>query len=248
MAHGFRHGSSGKLRKVPVLNEEYPKDVSAGEVGESVAFDVLISEVGNPNEYTYQWYYDGIAVNGATEAQYTTNAEYGTHNVFCVVSNEAGYVTSRTATVTATVRYILKKGTDYSALTGGWNYSYNSAGKSPSFGSSGIVLDYTSSEGGYSCAYTKNKIDFTKYSTLTCVINTTRTYKASSSSAGFRLLVCGKNSGQLPSQVDCVAQSDRLNSVGAHTITLNVSSINALYYVGLWSFGNTITVSEVKLS
>ena len=71
MAKGFRHGSGGTLRRPPALNEAYPQDRTGLAAGEQVTFEVLIQDVGSPPEYTCQWFYDGVAVEGQTGLSYT---------------------------------------------------------------------------------------------------------------------------------------------------------------------------------
>lgn len=104
--------STGPARSLPVLDSAYPQNVST-EIGGSAAFEVRISQDGKPAEYTYQWYYDGNAVPGATGRTYTRTAEKGTHSVRCSVTSKAGTVFSRTATVTADTLYLYKNGTIY---------------------------------------------------------------------------------------------------------------------------------------
>lgn len=84
---------------VPVLEEAYPHDITVAR-GTSVTSEVVISNAGNPAEYTYQWYVNGSAVEGATEASYTFTMEgIGTASVYCEVSNIAGTVKSKEATI-----------------------------------------------------------------------------------------------------------------------------------------------------
>ena len=77
----------------PVLDAAYPVDKSMIP-GESVTLEVRIATAGNPASYTYQWYKDGAAVSGATASTLVVNAS-GAY--YCVVTNTAGSVTSRTA-------------------------------------------------------------------------------------------------------------------------------------------------------
>lgn len=102
---GFRFGGAGARKILPVLNGAYPADASVtynygGSA--SATFKVVIETEGKPAEYTYQWYVDGAAVSGATGTSYTlsTSTEI-TKRVYCKVTNAAGTVTSRTATLTA---------------------------------------------------------------------------------------------------------------------------------------------------
>lgn len=92
--------------RTPVLNASLPADSSISVVENatgSVTFKTRIATAGSPNSYTYQWYFNGAAVSGANAASYTrTGLTAGTYKAYCVVSNAAGSVTSRTATLTVT--------------------------------------------------------------------------------------------------------------------------------------------------
>ena len=85
----------------PVLNSSYPANVtSVHQASSSATFKVSISTAGNPASYTYQWYWNGSAVSGATSSSYTRTGALsaGSYTVYCKVTNAAGTVTSRTAT------------------------------------------------------------------------------------------------------------------------------------------------------
>ena len=94
----------------PILNESHPSNATVVS-GKSVTCNVTIKEDGNPAEYTYQWYKDDIAIDGANASSYTVETDFiGTTSLHCVVTNAAGYVTSRKATITTTPYYIYKDG------------------------------------------------------------------------------------------------------------------------------------------
>lgn len=102
MGEGINLRRSGKQKKLPVLNANYPADVTV-EYNGNATFEVEIVEHGYPEEYTYQWYLDGEAVSSATNPSFTiyTNASsVGTHPIRCDVTNKAGTVQSRNATLT----------------------------------------------------------------------------------------------------------------------------------------------------
>ena len=87
----------------PKLNSSYPANVTGAEIDGSATFKVEIEEAGNPAEYTYQWYVNDSAVSGATGASYTRSSHVkGTYTIYCKVTNAAGTVQSRTATLTVT--------------------------------------------------------------------------------------------------------------------------------------------------
>lgn len=100
--------SNGK--KIPVMNAGYPEDLSVTiKTGETTypQFQAVISQDGRPKTYTYQWYLDGTAISGATSATYTVTVNDtstpGNHYVYCIVSNSAGSVQTRTANLTITI-------------------------------------------------------------------------------------------------------------------------------------------------
>ena len=97
---------AGEPYSVPMLDPNYPADQTvtyvAGE-SKSAVFEAVIAKEGNPAEYSYQWYQNGVAIPGATKATYTkTGLTAGSYSLFCEVTNEAGTVTTRTASLTVT--------------------------------------------------------------------------------------------------------------------------------------------------
>lgn len=93
----------GEKYELPILNSAYPANVSQIEKsGGSATFNVVIDTPGKPAEYTYQWYVNGSKVSGATESSYTKTGltSAATYTVYCEVTNKAGTVQSRIATLT----------------------------------------------------------------------------------------------------------------------------------------------------
>ena len=93
----------GESYELPVLSASYPKDVTVTAApGASASFSVRITTPGRPAEYTYQWYKNGAAISGATGASLTLTGltAAATYSVYCKVTNKAGSVASRTATLT----------------------------------------------------------------------------------------------------------------------------------------------------
>lgn len=94
-------GRGGKKKFLPILNANYPADVTV-EYGGSATFKIEIAEHGYPEEYTYQWYEDGVAIGGAIYSTFNHINLYGsgTHQIRCDVTNKKGTVQSRTSTLT----------------------------------------------------------------------------------------------------------------------------------------------------
>jgi hypothetical protein len=96
-----RIGGGGQRKTLPILNANFPADVSV-EYGGSASFKVEIATDGYPAEYTYRWYVDDVAVVDATNTEFEANGlSEGSHSIRCDVTNKAGTVQSRTATLTA---------------------------------------------------------------------------------------------------------------------------------------------------
>lgn len=93
--------ANNNYRKIMVLDSKYPENVTVN-AGTNAVFSAVIAEDGRPTEYTYQWYVNGSAVSGATTAVYTrkTTSDKGTYSVYCQITNKAGTVKTRTATLT----------------------------------------------------------------------------------------------------------------------------------------------------
>ena len=89
--------------ELPVLNSNYPADVTIMESANgSATFQVVIATDGKPAEYSYQWYVNNSAVSGATSNKYTKSGltAAATYTVRCEVTNKAGTIASKRATLT----------------------------------------------------------------------------------------------------------------------------------------------------
>ena len=88
---------------MPILDTNYPQDITVKATADGIAsFAAAISEHGKPTNYTYQWYVNGVAVSGAINPNYTINTtmnDVGTYTVYCNITNKAGTVSTRAATL-----------------------------------------------------------------------------------------------------------------------------------------------------
>lgn len=91
----------GFRKSVPILKAEYPADLEVWGDGGSATFKVEIEKAGRPSACMYQWYRNGTLASWATGPACTfyNLSQVATHSVYCVVTNAAGSVISRTATL-----------------------------------------------------------------------------------------------------------------------------------------------------
>lgn len=106
MGECFIMRRGGSIYKLPVLNGSYPQDVCVAVndgQAQSATFEVVIAEAGNPAFCTYQWYVDGIPVDGAVSSTFTLEniTDAAVRNIYCAISNKAGTTTTRSATLSA---------------------------------------------------------------------------------------------------------------------------------------------------
>lgn len=121
------------VKKAPVLDASYPKDASV-YVTENATFEAKVAETGYPDSYTYQWYKNGEKVEGETKSSYSViQSTEGTTTVYCEVTNDAGTVKTRTATMTANRVYLYNYGDTCDAVTGGWVPARWSSGSSDGY-------------------------------------------------------------------------------------------------------------------
>lgn len=96
--------ASSNARKVPILDPDYPADVTMKATDGSAKFAVVITKQGRPGRYSYQWYANGVAVEGETGDTYVRDVseDKGLYKIWCEVTNNAGTVRTREATLTVT--------------------------------------------------------------------------------------------------------------------------------------------------
>jgi hypothetical protein len=127
-------------RKVPILNVEYPKDVTMKATDGNATFTAVIAKDGRPDKYTYQWYVNGAAVPGSTGETYVrdVSGDKGKYSVWCEVTNKAGTVRTREATLT------VKK---LPVLNGSYPENVSA------FVGSSVTFQVVTSEDGYPASY-----------------------------------------------------------------------------------------------
>ena len=217
----------------PVLDASYPQDGIA-EVGVALTSKVVIATEGNPAP-TYQWYKNGVAVSGATSDSYTfTPGDVGSFTLYCVVTNAAGKVTSRTANF-STRLYLYKAGNECKTVTGGWNagsFIYQKTGSDafealpPIKNATNMVFksNYTT-RGKFDGVFTK-QINLYSCKKVCADINVDSLYDGAS-----RFVLRALTGTNIYNKTAASAGSG--NSTGRKTISLNVSSLNSSYYIGM---------------
>ena len=120
MGECFISRRGGEAYELPILDTSYPQDILImAKPNSVVSFSTVIVEHGKPTDYTYQWYVNGKAISGAINANYSMNAtatNVGTYTVYCDITNKAGTISSRVATL------VIR-----SAIPTAANYSYSGA-------------------------------------------------------------------------------------------------------------------------
>jgi hypothetical protein len=217
----------------PVLDESYPQDGIA-EVGVALTSKVVIATEGNPAP-TYQWYKDGVAVNGATSDSYTfTPDDVGSFTLYCEVTNAAGKVTSRTANF-STRLYLYKAGDECTAKTGGWKstnfYFDNNDGvhqeaAAPIKNASNMVFKSNATTRGKFDGSFTNKINLAACKKIFADINVDSLYDGAS-----RFVLRVLTGYNIYNQSAAAAGSG--NSTGRKTIEINISGLNSSYHIGM---------------
>lgn len=221
--------SSGNPKKLPVLDPSYPANATV-EGGYSATLKVAISTDGNPSDYTYQWYKNGSAISGATAATYTFSpTALGTATFYCAVTNAAGTVNSRTATITCSKLNLFDYSNRFTGITGGWtNDKQNTTGASITSNSNGSVTVKPVADGYGSSIYRTSKaIDVTNAKTLHFygVLNE----YDNGGRGGFGLYKNDKTTAY----DTVVAQKAGALNTSVRTVTLDISSISGSYYPGV---------------
>lgn len=237
---------------LPELDSSYPANATV-VIKNSVTCKVVISANGNPMDYTYQWYVGGNAVSGATESSYQYKpSTIGASKVYCIVTNAAGSVTSRTATITTNPVYLYNRGDQCTSLTGGWQkfttHDDFYATKDVTFGANYMTMSVGKSNAA-SFAINKTTVDLTNYSKITFVLNHTN-----SSTYDYSTFFISTDNRNLD-----LMMAAKVASVGLKGGTVNapktidISKLTGRYYIvgGVYKEGSgttTIDLYEVYLS
>lgn len=218
------------VNKPPVLNENYPVNVSV-DVTNSATFKVELYDPGYPANLTYQWYVNGSAVNGATGASYTiSSAAKGATSVYCKVFNGAVSTNSRVATLTGNKLWLFNKGNQYSSVTGGWYSSDSDSGVK-----NGVIVAH-----GTTPVSTVSGINVTKYSKL--VVTYARAWISGLPEQGAGIIF-GLSSVNTGEGGYVAALSGALSG----TQTINIANVSGIYYVKSHTYLAHLEVSQVYL-
>jgi hypothetical protein len=227
----------------PVLNSSYPQNVTV-ENGKSVTCNVSIATAGNPDSYTYQWYKNGIAVSGATSSSYTfTPSSSEKPTVYCTVTNSAGTVTSRTATITV-VLYLYKQGDLCTSVSGGWK-SQKADNGTITFKEDYVNKTYSGSDLRYTSIYSGKAISVTNYSKLIMRINSTDTTYA----INIGLCKSPSTSTTVATVADNMAARAGTKTVSSSQfdISVDISSLSGNYYVQEYTGGASYHIFNIRL-
>ena len=199
--------------KFPVLASNYPANKEV-VIHNSVSSEIIISEAGDPASYTYQWYKNGQLVSGATSTSYTfTPTTVGSTTLYCKVTNSAGTVTTRTATITSIGYYVVKKGLS--------NVSISRNGVTTNTSSSVMSISQSVSLRDAPLYANFGPINVTKYKTLN--IQFTDTYLNTAYPNNVGLSTSVNNSS--PTVVSTIS------SGYASKKTIDVSGLSGNYYI-----------------
>ena len=158
----------GEIKKLPVLDYDYPKDMMVWGDGGSATFQVVISADGRPKDYSYHWYRDGELVTWATgpTCTFSNLSQEKSYSIHCVVTNTAGSVTSRTAQLTVKNPNMAYTYTgDHERINDGndnWRIKFKSSGtlKFTNLGKWDGKLDVFCVGGGGGCGNSNNVSDY----------------------------------------------------------------------------------------
>lgn len=231
----------GNPYTVPVLNENYPEDKKVTK-NEVVTNKIIIDENGYPASYAYQWYANGIAVEGATDSTYAfTPGALGTTTLYCEVTSDAGVVVSRTATISAEAFYIVKNGVFQNGIS--FNRQLCNAHTLNLSSASGYISCAVADNDGVGLA-SNNQIDCTKYTTLIMEHSGGSEYRT----YGFGVGLLSDPNSTADENVIVAKFKYRASSTssGWQSLKVNIADANSNFYVGIFMipanhYGNSTT-------
>lgn len=233
---------TANMQYTPTLNGSYPANVTSVRKDANTTLKVEISKAGNPTSYTYQWYKNGSAISGATSSTYSFSLKEnaGTYTFYCKVTNAAGTVQSRTATVIlqSETKYLYNAGTENVA----WTYNNQNNGNGIVQNRDGAIEFYhgswASGGTGIMLARTTSTIDLTIYKKLCFEINIT---KVSSINPWLGVT---SNAAKWNSVTWLASYEDKSYN-NTHTVTIDISSLTS-GYVAMRHEGNAF-ITKVYL-
>lgn len=244
----------GKAKALPVLNPNFPADYSCMTNNGTHTFNVEFAEHGYPADYTYKWYWDGAVLDWATKETCTVSLGHGasTHTIYCEVTNKAGTVRSRTATITFTAPYLYSWGNEYTSVTGGWQLSNALDASNPSYArgtlkkdGAGLLLHLwtNGTQDGY--VHTVNKIDLTHYSKIQFTVNHRYTndedykwYFCTSNAYG------GSGVGNYVTSITTVHIPEHVEYGDTQYYVVDLSNVTGSHHIGFYSW---MYIGESKL-
>lgn len=219
----------------PVLDENYPSDATL-ESGNSVTCEAIIKEAGNPAEYTYQWYKDDVAIEGATSSTYTyETTKAGTTSLHCVVSNSVGSVTTRKATITAEYFYIFKDGKFPNG--GDWGFKGDDSEDKGEL-EDGVLHIYDQSS-GWASLYTTEKFSLKNKRKLH--FQCPKLFQNGKDSK----FIFGVSNSQRDSTYEVSYQTDAITSDSRKTFSVDISKLTGSFYIKFGTIRNEYANSNI---
>lgn len=221
---------------VQILNA---KGVPAGENSKLTQLVCLVSKISNSDNDNVSEYISQISelttqvnsltVEAADNKLALVNALVA-KNIECSIDEEYSSLINKINLFEEVVElyYLYKSGNTYDNITGGYVTKYSFTSASAIYNTSDILIKANAgSSGGASVISTKSMIDVTKYKYLKARIN----INSASTNGGFMLYV-KKTFGTYPWN-DNIAVSDKYKTLGAATITLDISTLSGSHYIAL---------------
>ena len=226
-----------QVNALPKLDSAKPANVTC-DIGKSITLEAAISEHGYPKTYTYQWYKNGSKISGANSNKYTfAPSSVGSTTFYCAVTNIAGTVNSRTATVKQ-IMYLYKAGNECTANTGGWKSTglymakddmYIPASDPTKNSTNMVFIARSTAAGKFNGLYTAKKINLSNCSVLKAEV-TVNSLDYDGMPRWYIRALTGMNY-----YTDAAGGVSAPQSTGAATISWKVSALDSSYYITMMS-------------